>query len=85
MIRTKSDRGGRFRERNLTSDRSDMTNELVNVRPFGRRPMVRNTISSSVQFHSSHPSVREKNVVRVVRVVRVVFKTKISMRSVRSV
>ena len=57
MIRTKSDRGGRFRDRNHTSDRSDMTNEFVNVWPVGRWPMVRNTISSSVQFHSSHPSV----------------------------
>ena len=74
MIRTKSDRGGRFRDRNHTSDRSDMTNEFVNVWPFGRRPMVRNTISSSVQFHSSHPSVH------FVRVVLVVFKTKISVR-----
>ena len=77
MIRTKSDLGGDgVAHHRPTTDRSYIDKLVYHVGPIGRRiPCAESP--SKVLFHSSHPSV--------VLVVRVVFKTKISVRSVRSV
>ena len=77
MIRTKSELGGDgVSHHRPTTDRSYIDKLVYHVGPIGRRiPCAESP--SKVLFLSSHPSV--------VLVVRVVFKTKISVRSVRSV
>ena len=76
MIRTKSELGGDgVSHHRPTTDRSYIDKLVYHVGPIGRRIPCSES-PSKVLFHSSHPSAH---------VVRVVFKTKISVRSVRSV
>ena len=61
----KSDNGGRFRARNLTFDRAGIDKLVCHADSIERVTMVRNTISSIIQFHLHHSSSNSMSLCQV--------------------